>query len=101
MSFSTLSYFNINELEICLFLPNFFFKVYFQFLKIYINNQLLDRVITYESYNEINENYCLGLDKEVETRITNTLLRNKDIYIQILEEKDNVNNLIQKNINKK
>ena len=67
----------------------------------YINNQLLDRVITYESYNEINENYCLGLDQEVETRITNTLLRNKDIYIQISEEKANVNNLIQKNTNKK
>ena len=96
LSFSTLNYIDIQNIEIALFLPDLLFKMYYQFLKFYINNSIINQIKIYESYEEINADYSLFLDEDIESRIDRCLLLNTNFFENINEIKQNGNSSLFK-----
>lgn len=96
LSFSTLNYIDIQNIEICIFMPDLLFKMYYQFLKFYINNSIINQIKIYESYEEINTDYSLFLDEDIENRIDRCLLLNTNFFENIKEIKQNGNSSLFK-----
>ena len=78
---------DIKNIEICFLLPDFLFKCYYQVIKIFIKNSIIDQIKTYDTYDEFNNDYFLDLDSELEKRINNTLKRITDKYEEIYDKK--------------
>ena len=97
LSFSTLKHIEIKDIQIALFLPDFFFKVYFQFLRLYINNSIFEQIKLYDSYEEINQDFALYLDEDIDNRIDKNLLRNANFFENIPDIKQNRNSVFKKN----
>ena len=94
LSISTLNAISdIKNIQICFLLPDFLFKCYYQVIKIFIKNTIIDQIKIYESYEEFNEDYFLDLDNELEKRINNTLSRITDKYEEIYDKKKEKENI--------
>jgi hypothetical protein len=78
---------DIKNIEICFLLPDFLFKCYYQVIKIFIKNSIIDQIKSYDTYDEFNNDYFLDLDSELENRINNTLKRITDKYEEIYDKK--------------
>jgi hypothetical protein len=78
---------DIKNIEICFLLPDFLFKCYYQVIKIFIKNSIIDQIKSYDTYDEFNNDYFLDLDSDLENRINTTLKRITDKYEEIYDKK--------------
>lgn len=90
LSVSTLQTINFDNIDINFMMPDFLFKCYFKVIQVIIKDYILDRVSTYENYDELNStfNYSLNLDENIEKIITTILLKFGTIYEEIAEIKE-------------
>ena len=78
---------DIKNIEIFFLLPDFLFKCYYQVIKIFIKNSIIDQIKSYDTYDEFNNDYFLDLDSDLENRINTTLKRITDKYEEIYDKK--------------
>ena len=78
---------DIKNIEICFLLLDFLFKCYYQVIKIFIKNSIIDQIKSYDTYDEFNNDYFLDLDSDLENRINTTLKRITDKYEEIYDKK--------------
>lgn len=87
MSLSTLEHIDLANVEIIIFLPGLMFKMYLQFIKIYLPAKLNKNMVIYETYEEINQHFYLDIDDDIEQRIRSQLGLNINKYGEIMQIK--------------
>ena len=100
LSNSVLNSIQIDKINVILLKPNFLFKCYFQFIKVFIKNILLDKIRIIENYEDFNKEFFMDLDDGIEKRIQQNLERNKNIFEELFKRKNDKENenILQKNM---
>lgn len=87
MSLSTLEHIDLANVDIILFLPGLLFKMYLHFIKMYLPTKLAKNIIILETYDEINQHFYLDIDLDIEQRISNQLILNRNKLGEIIQIK--------------